>query len=211
MLSHIFLGCVSCGVSSYTLLLYCPLSGSMYRARLSMTVAVRVRRPIPDTRWRSRVGRENRPEGGREGGRKGEEGREGGREDKNGGTCTCTRSGAYERQSREGACNSGSIQILISYVFCFSDVHYASCSLLPSILRMRAVQQHKKRMAALHHHPIRGWERTSDKEAVLTEERNGGSSVGVCCQSSLHVLKEGTPERLGIPASSNLPHFAANC
>ena len=29
-----------------------------------MTVAVRVRRPIPDTRWRRRVGRE----GGREGG-----------------------------------------------------------------------------------------------------------------------------------------------
>ena len=57
--------------SSYTLLLYCPLSGSMYRARLSMTVAVTVRRPIPDTRWRRRVGRENRPEGGREGGRGG--------------------------------------------------------------------------------------------------------------------------------------------
>ena len=33
-----------------------------------MTVAVRVRRPLPDTTWRRRVGRENRPEGGREGG-----------------------------------------------------------------------------------------------------------------------------------------------
>ena len=45
-----------------------------------MTVAVRVRRPIPDTRWR-RVGRENRPEEGREGGREGEKegGGEGGR------------------------------------------------------------------------------------------------------------------------------------
>ena len=91
MLSHIFLGFFSCGdssytllltalclvvctrESSYTLLLYCPLSGSMYRARLSMTVAVRVRRPIPDTRWRRRVGRENKPEGG---------GRERGREEK---------------------------------------------------------------------------------------------------------------------------------
>ena len=37
-----------------------------------MTVAVRVRRPIPDTRWRRWVGRENRPEGGREGGEEGE-------------------------------------------------------------------------------------------------------------------------------------------
>ena len=36
-----------------------------------MTVAVTVRRPIPDTTWRRRVGRENRPEGGREGGREG--------------------------------------------------------------------------------------------------------------------------------------------
>ena len=27
--------------------------------------------------------------------------------------------GAYERQSREGACNSGSIQILTTYVFPF--------------------------------------------------------------------------------------------
>ena len=39
-----------------------------------MTVAVRVRRPIPDTRWRRRVGRDNRPEGGREGWGKGERG-----------------------------------------------------------------------------------------------------------------------------------------
>ena len=43
-----------------------------------MTVALRVRRPIPDTRWRRRVGRENRPEGGREGGREvGERGERG--------------------------------------------------------------------------------------------------------------------------------------
>ncbi len=42
-----------------------------------MTVVVRVRRPIPDARWRRRVSRENRPEGGREGGREGMKLREG--------------------------------------------------------------------------------------------------------------------------------------
>ena len=41
-----------------------------------MTVAVRVKRPIPDTRRRRRVGRDNRPEGGREG--EWEGGRDGG-------------------------------------------------------------------------------------------------------------------------------------
>ena len=33
--------------------------------------------------------------------------------------CILLPAGAYERRSREGACNSGSIQILISYVVPF--------------------------------------------------------------------------------------------
>ena len=47
--------------SSNTLLLYRRLSGSTYRARVSMTVAVRVSSPIPETSFRRRVDRESMP------------------------------------------------------------------------------------------------------------------------------------------------------
>lgn len=63
------LSCLSTGDSSYTLFLYFPLSGSTYSARVSMTVAVSVSRPIPDTSFRRRIGRENMPGQVREGGR----------------------------------------------------------------------------------------------------------------------------------------------
>ena len=49
------------GVSSYTFLLYFFLLGSTYRARESVTVAVSVRRPIPDARRINRAERENIP------------------------------------------------------------------------------------------------------------------------------------------------------
>ena len=56
-----FFSSLSTGDSSYTLFLYFPLSGSTYSARVSRMVAVRVRRPIPETSFRRRVGRENIP------------------------------------------------------------------------------------------------------------------------------------------------------
>ena len=100
--------------------------------------------------------------------------------------------GAYERRSREGA---GSIQILISYVVPFYIVTYITRH--EYTLRARKGWQHSNKRLEVNLRRISG----------AYGRRKWWSSVGVCCRSSLRVLKEGAPERLGVPASSNLPRF----
>ena len=128
--------------------------------------------------------------------------------------------GAYERRSREGACNSSSIQIQITYIFPF---WWGAMRVMQSVTYFRMRLHEKKnygRIASTRHSDS---DSTDVQKEIQVESEpapkkrcprktwqrfigvlKGQSSRDTSCNRSLCVANEASSERWGAPASSSL-------